>query len=177
MSDLQIHSSQPAARGELHRFFLLPGKAARRLALGVGILAASLGFALVAASQSRPDLIAAGLGLPAAAPSAPREIGASSGTKAPNEIKTPIGMISLADLQRRGNSLVGEIRTQDGAVTRLVLDARTHALIGMRVIHAAEQAQHKLQTARACPDPSPVAPMPGTLLPATPLRASASPAN
>jgi hypothetical protein len=41
---------------------------------------------------------------------------------------------ALPGFQRRGATLVGEFRTRDGQTIRLVLDARTQAVIGIRVI-------------------------------------------
>lgn len=147
MSVRMTRSSKPTERGELRLFPIRMGKQARGIMLGVGILIASLGCALVAASQSRPDPIAARLGvtsLGTSSPGAPNPIQSATAGEAktsdkgttPTMIKTPVGMINAADLQRRGNSLVGEVKTRNGAVMRLVLDARTHALIGLRVLDA-----------------------------------------
>ncbi len=47
-------------------------------------------------------------------------------------------LASLKGFQRRGNSVVGEVCTRDGQVLRLVLDARSQALIGFRVVETAD---------------------------------------
>lgn len=42
--------------------------------------------------------------------------------------------MAIPGFQRRGNTLVGEVVTQDGTNLRLVFDARTKTLIGMRMV-------------------------------------------
>lgn len=43
----------------------------------------------------------------------------------------------IPGFQRRGTSFVGDVRGSDGALLRLVFDARTQTLIGMKVIEPA----------------------------------------
>jgi len=140
----------PAERGEPHRFRLAVPVVARRVVLRAGIVLASFGLVLVAASQSRPELIAARLGLPGFAV----------------EGKTSAELANLAGFQRRGNSLVGEVKTRDGATMRLVFDARTHTLIGLRVLDTAAESARESEAARACFNTSPAAPLPNDLSPA-----------
>jgi hypothetical protein len=183
MSDRKIRSSNPAARGEPHRFPALRGISTRRVVLVGGILAASFGCALVAASQSRPDLIAARLGIPGLGGSGlgvsglTSETKASAETKILSEVKTSAGTMNLAGFQRRGNSLVGEVKTRDGAVVRLVFDARTHTLIGLRVLDPVEQPPREAEAVLACINQSSTAPPPVTPLTARLLPEAASPAN
>ena len=94
----------------------------RRLALRTGMLAAGLGCVLLATSQGRPDFITTRLGFPVLTA----------------EGKTSTELANLAGFQRRGNTLVGEVRTREGATMRLVFDARTHTLIGFRIMDQAE---------------------------------------
>lgn len=151
MPHLKPIPSAPAERGEFRRFRPAVPVAARRLVLRAGIVLASFGLVLVAASQSRPDLIASRLGLPGFAV----------------EGKSSVELANLAGFQRRGNSLVGEVKTRDGATMRLVFDARTHALIGLRVLDPApEAAPREAEAARACLDTSSVAPLPESASPA-----------
>jgi hypothetical protein len=44
---------------------------------------------------------------------------------------------ALPGFQRRGNSLVGEFTTRDGQLIRLVIDGRTHTIVGARVVQDA----------------------------------------
>lgn len=150
MSHLKSIPSAPAERGEPRRFRLAVPVAARRLALRVGIVFASFGVVLVAASQNRPDLIASRLGFPGFAA----------------EGKTSVELANLAGFQRRGNSLVGEVKTRDGTTMRLVFDARTHTLIGLRVLEASAEPVREPEPTRACLNASPLAPLPDGLSPA-----------
>lgn len=72
----------------------------------------------------------------------------------------------LSGFQRKGNTLVGEVKTREGAVLRLVFDARSHALIGMRVLDPAGPAGAEQAAHSACPDQTASAPLPITLSPA-----------
>lgn len=151
MPHLKSIPPTPAERGAPRHFRLAVPVAVRRLALRVGIVLASFGVVLVAASQSRPDLIASRLGLPGFAA----------------EGKTSVELANLAGFQRRGNSLVGEVKTRDGATMRLVFDARTHALIGLRVLDPApETAPREADATRACLNTSSTAPLPDSRSPA-----------
>jgi len=71
--------------------------------------------------------------------------------------------VDLSGFQRRGNTLVGEIKTRDGTPMRLVFDARTHALIGMRVLEPSTPAGAPEDT---CADHSAFAPLPTRYSPA-----------
>lgn len=151
-----IHGT-PAAGGARGRSRSIVPAGGGRAALRLAVLAAATGFALVAASQGRPDMIASRLGL----------AGVTNDGKVNGELA------NLAGFQRRGNSLVGEVRTREGVTMRLVLDARTHTLIGVKVLEAAEAQAHPVAEARnGCPAPSTIAPAP--LLP---LPTSTAPAN
>ena len=44
---------------------------------------------------------------------------------------------AIPGFTRRGTSLVAEMRSQDGSLVRLVIDARSHTLIGAKVIEPA----------------------------------------
>jgi hypothetical protein len=68
----------------------------------------------------------------------------------------------LHGFQRRGNTLVGEVRSREGAALRLVFDARTHALIGMRVLDPGPEPA----SLAACPDQTAQAPLPIAVSPA-----------
>ncbi|KAF0229500.1 MAG: hypothetical protein FD175_1838 [Beijerinckiaceae bacterium] len=151
MSNRMITSGKPSGRGEKRPLRKMSSRKARtRLVVLAAGLLASLGFAVVAASQGRPDLIAARLGIP----------------NLTADGKTTAELTTMAGFQRRGNSLVGEVKTRDGAVMRLVFDARTHTLIGLRVLDPAENPSEKAASARACPDESTTAPLPYGVSPA-----------
>lgn len=49
-----------------------------------------------------------------------------------------IETLDLSTFQKKGTVLVGETTTPAGVRLRLVIDARTHQLVGMRVIEAPE---------------------------------------
>lgn len=49
-----------------------------------------------------------------------------------------IEQLDLSTFQKKGSVLVGETTTPSGARLRLVIDARTHELVGLRVIDAPE---------------------------------------
>lgn len=42
--------------------------------------------------------------------------------------------LALPGFQRRGPLLTGEVKTQDGSTLRLVIDTRSHAIIGYRIV-------------------------------------------
>jgi hypothetical protein len=46
----------------------------------------------------------------------------------------------MPGFQRRGSSLIGEFRTKDGQSIRLVIDARTHTVIGVKVLEGKDLA-------------------------------------
>jgi hypothetical protein len=48
--------------------------------------------------------------------------------------RTLLNNLDLSTFQKRGTLLIGETTAPSGARLRLVLDARTHELIGMRVV-------------------------------------------
>jgi hypothetical protein len=50
------------------------------------------------------------------------------------EPRPPVSMSHLAGFRRHGSTLVGEVKSSDGATLRLVFDARTHTLIGLKVL-------------------------------------------
>lgn len=54
------------------------------------------------------------------------------------ENRTMAELGTLPGFQRRGNSVVGEVCTRDGQALRLVLDARSQALIGFRLLEPSE---------------------------------------
>lgn len=139
-----------------------------RFVLWSGVMVASFGFVLIAASQNRPVFPVAGLAL-----SPPKNESRADTYKATAKLA------DLASFQRRGNSLVGEVTTREGAVMRLVFDARTHTLIGFRVLDALPNRPGEPEAARGCVDQStatlPLPPSPAAAAP--PLPKAASPAN
>lgn len=48
--------------------------------------------------------------------------------------------LALPGFQRRGPLLTGEVKTQDGSTLRLVIDTRSHAIIGYRIVEPAVSA-------------------------------------
>lgn len=48
--------------------------------------------------------------------------------------------LALPGFQRRGPLLTGEVKTQDGSTLRLVIDTRSHAIIGYRLVEPAVSA-------------------------------------
>jgi hypothetical protein len=122
--------SLPATAAE--RLRRLPPGPARAWLVAAGVAAGSVGFAVVADSQVRP----AGL---APAPVPQRETNVAT------------ELTSLGGFQRRGALLVGEVTTRDGVPLRLVLDARTQALVGFRVLERTTDGP-------ACPAQAPAAP-------------------
>lgn len=115
--------------------------------LGAGIVITGCGFALVAASQSQQELAAGRFGL------APKS----------QEPQATADLTQLNGFQRRGNSLVGEVVTRDGTAMRLVFDARTQTLIGLRVLSHAPVTPAET---RACPARPSSPPLPDTATPA-----------
>ncbi|CAN1535485.1 hypothetical protein MCEMSEM23_01555 [Rhabdaerophilaceae bacterium] len=62
--------------------------------------------------------------------------------RAPSIAQWPaVKQLALPGFQRRGNLLTGELRTNDGTVLRLVIDARTNMLVGYRVIEPIPPAE------------------------------------
>ncbi len=124
------------------------------LTLWLGVLLASFAFVFfafvfVAASHNRPDLPGVRLALSSLASEA-----------RPAADRTVAELTTIGGFQRRGTSLVGEVTTRDGAVMRLVFDARTHTLIGLRVVDGAEARPRSEDRPQACPNHSPIAPLP-----------------
>lgn len=89
----------------------------RGLVLGLGIVLLSLGTAWFASSQLQPA--------PARTPAET----AGSGLD-----RAALAKLDLSTFQRRGNLLVGQITTPAGVRLRLVMDANTRALVGLRVV-------------------------------------------
>lgn len=115
------------------------GRSARRIGavgLALGVMG---GFALMALAQSGPPRLIAQRQAPGA--------------------ELPTAPFDLSGFQRRGNTLVGETVTTGGTRMRLVIDARTHALIGLRKLDSAASAGSG--AIRACPDGKAAAPLPG----------------
>jgi hypothetical protein len=76
---------------------------------------------------------------------------------------TPAASLSPANLpgfKRHGTSLVGMVQTEDGATMRLVFDARTATLIGIKAVAPAAR------TEKGCISLSIDAPLPGRTTPA-----------
>ncbi|MGL5446259.1 MAG: hypothetical protein ACRDBL_03000 [Rhabdaerophilum sp.] len=48
----------------------------------------------------------------------------------------------LPGFQRRGPLLTGEVKTQDGSTLRLVIDTRSHAIIGYRLVEPSVAASN-----------------------------------
>ena len=137
-----------APRKAAHRL-LLSGTASKSLRIGVfavGVLVGHCGNAALAQQTATllpaPHIHVAGL--------------AKAGKNATDGV-------DLSGFQRRGNTLVGEIKTRDGTPMRLVFDARTHALIGMRVLEPSTPASAPEGT---CADHSAFAPLPTRYSPA-----------
>ena len=87
----------------------------RGLLLGAGLLCAALGAAWLATGWL-------------ATPTKPK-----AGLSTPLD-RAAIARLDLSGFQKKGTLLIGETTTPSGARLRLVLDARTHELVGMRVI-------------------------------------------
>lgn len=51
--------------------------------------------------------------------------------------------LALPGFQRRGPLLTGEVKTQDGSTLRLVIDTRSHAIIGYRLVEPAVAASNQ----------------------------------
>lgn len=82
-------------------------------------------------------LAAAGTG--AFVASAPEEratgtLPAISADRAANVTAATQPPLVLPGFQRRGPLLTGEVKTQDGSTLRLVIDTRSHAIIGYRLV-------------------------------------------
>lgn len=78
------------------------------------------------------------------------------------ESRTMAELAGVPGFQRRGNTVVGEVCTREGQTLRLVIDARTQALVGFRQLSPAESGNPVNRS--AC-------------LPAGPLPIAQSPAN
>lgn len=147
MPDRTNRTPDSAPAGTAHPGFFSGLTRRLKRALAAGVVLAGCGFALVAASQSRPELTAGRFGL------APQ----------PPEPQATADLNQLSGFQRRGNSLVGEVVTRDGTAMRLVFDARTQALIGLRVLARAPSIPHE---PRACAVAAPSTPLPEAVTPA-----------
>lgn len=171
MPNRQILSTDLTAKGRPYSFRSAISGGTQRIWLRIGVLLVSCGFVLVAASQSRPDLIAARLGLSDLTSegtiftASKISVGNTSVGKTSVD-KTSAELSNLAGFQRRGNSLVGEVKTRDGAVMRLVFDARTHTLIGLRVLDPVDQRAHEAAGVKACINQTSTAPLPDGVSPA-----------
>jgi hypothetical protein len=91
----------------------------RGLVLGVGILLAALLGAWYASAQLKP--------------------GASPAPEKPGQMRAgldraTLDTLDLSTFQRRGTLLVGEVTTPAGVRLRLVLDATSRELVGLRVV-------------------------------------------
>lgn len=53
---------------------------------------------------------------------------------AQREANVARALVDVAGFRQRGNLLIGEVRAADGTPIRLVLDARTQALVGFRML-------------------------------------------
>lgn len=111
-------SGGPALNGAPRRLPHFAGNVGLRPILWIAGLVASAASALVAASQSRTGLGGANL-VPA-----PAAI----------EAQIPRDLAGLSGFQRRGNALIGDVCTRSGTMLRLVFDARSHALIGLKIV-------------------------------------------
>lgn len=128
-----------------------PRRAAlRAMVLGLGFALVSLCGTYAPLAQDKASLATARLNIPGVS---------KDGKSASNPSE-------LSGFQRKGNTLVGEVKTREGAVLRLVFDARSHALIGMRVLDPAAPAGADLAANGACPDQTVIAPLPITHSPA-----------
>jgi hypothetical protein len=91
----------------------------RGLALGLGILMAALGGGWLASTRLQP----------APAPAAEKPVQTRAGLD-----RATLDHLDLSSFQRRGALLVGDVTTPAGVRLRLVMDANTRELVGMRVI-------------------------------------------
>lgn len=108
---MPLHSSLSLARSK------------RGLLLGVALLGAALGAGWLATSW-----LVAPTTKPKASLSTPLD-------------RAAIARLDLSNFQRKGTLLIGEATAPSGARLRLVLDARTHELVGMRVIEGETPAK------------------------------------
>lgn len=95
----------------------------RGLLLGAGLLIAALGAGWLATTWL-------------ATPPAKPQVTAHAGLD-----RAAIERLDLSGFQKKGTLLIGETIAPNGARLRLVLDARTHELIGMRVVEAEASAK------------------------------------
>lgn len=138
------------ARSGESRHFSLTRAALRVMLLGLSLSLASLAVTHASLAQDRATMATARLNIPGVS---------KDGKSASNPSE-------LSGFQRKGNTLVGEVKTREGAVLRLVFDARSHVLIGMRVLDPASPAGADQAMNSACPDQTASAPLPITLSPA-----------
>lgn len=108
----RVHVSPPLADTAMA---LRPALRLRWLAPLGGIVLGLIGFAVVADSQVRQSMLG------------PAQPATGEGTLTRE-------LVQNAGFQRRGALLVGELTTRDGTPVRLVLDGRTQALVGFRVL-------------------------------------------
>ncbi len=121
LTALPFHARFPPARGK------------RNLLIGAGIVAA----ALVAGGLASAWVAALAV-KPGANPGAGLE-------------GTSLEHLDLSRFQQRGNLLVGETTAPSGARLRLVLDARSRQLVGLRVITEEGPGRHSARMARFPP--------------------------
>lgn len=98
---------------------LTPGFGKRGFALGLGILLLALGAAWFAGTQLEPT----------------RDTTQDKPTKARAGLdRATLATLDLSTFQRRGALLVGEVTTAAGVRLRVVMDANTREVVGLRVV-------------------------------------------
>ena len=150
MTDRLFTSGNSTARSGDNHSFSLKRKALRAMVAGLGFALVSLCGTYAPLAQDKTSLATARLNIPGVS---------KDGKSASNPSE-------LSGFQRKGNTLVGEVKTREGAVLRLVFDARSHVLIGMRVLDPPSPASAGVVASSACPDQTSSAPLPITLSPA-----------
>lgn len=117
----QLLTSNPSAMPFDTSLSLVRGK--RGLLLAAALLAVALGAGWAAtawlASPASPVVASVGAGLD----------------------RSALRNLDLSTFQKRGTLLIGETTAPSGARLRLVLDARTHELVGMRVVETESAAK------------------------------------
>jgi hypothetical protein len=100
----------------------------RTVLLALGLLLGASGIGYLATSQLQPA--------PAkpAVPSVSETTSQRSTLEKAGLDKASLAALDVSGFQRRGNFLVGETTTRAGVRLRLVLDARSHDLVGLRVV-------------------------------------------
>ena len=106
-------------RAENGKRALAPGLGKRGLTLGLGILILALGAAWFASSQLQPT----------PEPARDKQAKARAGLD-----RATLAKLDLSTFQRRGALLVGEVTTAAGVRLRVVMDANTREVVGLRVL-------------------------------------------